>query len=200
VPAVFCLPIDFASQVVLTASFVLSLLPSCLPKVHAALAAAGLHSWRLACAHAALLSALGRFGALGATALYHGTWAAPRVGGGAAAGKCPVGGDGGGGGTCDAGVPGGGVDALAAVAACWWVLFVCGALPVWVAFHVERVHKHRWLALNAGARWTNAPRDGTAGAWPAPRAAARQLGALLLATAAAAEVVVAVLRWLGVPY
>jgi hypothetical protein len=201
------LPLDFPSQVVLTSSFVLSILPTCLPEVRRALAATALASSRLARAHTSLLSALRGAGTLVATALFQGTWAAPPVGGGSIGGwgDAGAGGAGEGSDTCDAGGPMSAAlaasdrTAMLAVVACCWVLFMCAAVPLWVAYHAERVHKQRWLTLSPLLHWSNPPAGRVAGAWPPARAAALQLGVLLLIAAAASEVVVAMLHWMSLP-
>jgi hypothetical protein len=103
-----------------------------------------------------------------------------------------------------AGLGAGGADAdastlLAAVLACCYVLFVCGACPLWVAYHLERVYKQRWLQSHPGLAWVNPPPPGKAGAWPSAAAAARQLGVLLAVSLVASEACVSMWAWLGLP-
>ncbi|KAI8475676.1 MAG: hypothetical protein J3K34DRAFT_480228 [Monoraphidium minutum] len=190
----FCLPLDFPSQVMLTGVFVLSTLPGALHEVHSILegpvAALPPAVWL----HARLRAG----GALLGRALLQGSLAPP---------PWPPAGAPGGGGAAAAGAalaPGPaslGEEAalLSAVLSCAYVLFVCGVVPLWVAYHLERVHKQQWLRSHPRLLWLNPPPASKAGQWPPPGAAAAQLGGLLLAALAAAEVCVAMWGWLAMP-
>ncbi|GBF94281.1 hypothetical protein Rsub_06551 [Raphidocelis subcapitata] len=180
---IFCLPLGFPSQVILTSAFVLSTLPASLGEVSRALAGPLAAAPWLAAARTRLLSALRASGALALSALAHGTLAAPP----AAAPEAAAPGD----------EPD--VTSLAAVLACGYILFACGAVPLWLAYHMERVHKHRWLATNPSLLWVNPPPPGGEGVgrWPRARRAAAQLGPLLAAALAASEACVAMWSWLG---
>ncbi|GBF91607.1 hypothetical protein Rsub_04347 [Raphidocelis subcapitata] len=183
---IFCLPLNFPSQVVLIAAFVLSVLPTCLPEVRAAIAVLLPRARALARLHNGLHSAAGELASLLATAAYRGTWAAPRItvgdAAGAAAGEAAA---------------SGATDAMFCVAAGCWVLFVCAALPLWVAYHIERTQKERWLLLHPSVDWPDPPQSRRPGEWPRAARAAQQLGALLLLSGAASEAIVAALTATG---
>jgi len=85
------------------------------------------------------------------------------------------------------------------VFACCYSLFLCAALPLWLAYHTERVQKQRWLMAHPSVAWSNPPREKPIGAWPTVREASGQLVKLLLLSFTAAEVIVATWRWLGLP-
>jgi hypothetical protein len=230
---IFCLPLDFPSQVTLTCAFVLSILPSSLQDIHSALQYTPAAAGPLVRLHELLLSAAGKGLSLVATAACQGTWAAAgpsslsapvasplpapvTVAGDAAALTCQL--DGAVGNAtasaavCSASIalplaapaaaaaPDGPTAVALGVFACCYSLFVCAACPLWLAYHLERTQKQRWLLSHPSVAWSNPPRSGAAGAWPSLGAALRQLGRLLVVCFAASEVIIALWRRLGLPF
>jgi hypothetical protein len=80
------------------------------------------------------------------------------------------------------------------------MLYACAALPLWAAYHIERVSKERWLLLQQPpAEWPKGPHSRRPGSWPSAGRALRELGGLLLLSLAASEAIVAALTAAGAP-
>jgi hypothetical protein len=186
-PSVFCLPLDFPSQIILTSAFILSTLPGSLREVHRVLAAPVAAAPWLVAARTRVQAALACGLDLLGEALTQGTLANPRaaaaagaagsctalaLGGGAPDGACAAPAAGGVGGNITSSgnitrsggggaLGGGGGDSpatlLSAVLSCGYVLYVCGVCPLWVAYQLERVYKQRWLQSHPGLAWVNPP-------------------------------------------
>lgn len=215
----FCLPLDFSSQVMLTGVFVMSTLPGSLCEVHRVLSARIAALPRLIWLHQQLCLIVKTSLSLLGGAILQGSLAGPPAhwptsgltrgltgdGGATAAGAAGAGAplqEALGEGSADGGGSGSGSGAgpiLAAVVSCCFVLYVCGLLPLWIAYHLERVHKQRWLRTQPNLLWLNPPSHGKAGRWPSTVEAAGQLLALLVMAFMASELCVGVWDWLDMP-